>query len=154
MILPGDGAKVRGSSALMRHLDGVALEGHVFLPEGQAAAGGDADLLVDQIDAGDRFRDRMLDLQARVHLDEIELAILVEELDRARAGIAEIGDSLGADRTDLVALGVEAGEPASSRPSGAGAAASSRARPDARHSPCRHREPGSRWRGFSRYFSM
>ena len=37
----------------------------------------------------------MLDLQARIHLDEIELAILVEELDRADAEIAELLDGGG-----------------------------------------------------------
>ena len=51
----------------------------------------------------------MLDLQARVHLDEVELAVLVEELDRAGAAIVELLH--GAWRTivaDLLALlGVE-----------------------------------------------
>src|SRR5690242_8088826 len=61
-----------------------------------------------EIDAGDCFRYRMLDLQARVHLDEIELAILVEELDRAGAGIAEISNGLGTDAADAGPfLGVE-----------------------------------------------
>ena len=32
----------------------------------------DADLLANQIDPGNQFRHRMLDLQARVHLEEIE----------------------------------------------------------------------------------
>jgi hypothetical protein len=50
-----------------------------------SAAGGDADLLAHQIDAEDRLGHRVLDLQAGVHLDEVELAVLVEELDRARA---------------------------------------------------------------------
>ena len=31
--------------------------------------------------------DRVLDLQAGVHLDEVELAVLVEELDSAGAGV-------------------------------------------------------------------
>src|SRR2546430_11642907 len=33
-----------------------------------------------EIDAGDELGDGMLDLDARVHLDEVELPVLVEEL--------------------------------------------------------------------------
>ena len=80
---------MRGSSALIRHSMAWPSKRDVVLRERQAEAGGDADLLVDEVDAGDRLGDRMLDLQAGVHLDEIELAVLVEELDRAGAGIAE-----------------------------------------------------------------
>jgi hypothetical protein len=46
----------------------------------------------------------MLDLEAGVHLDEVELAVLVEELDRAGARIAELGDRVGHDAADPVAL--------------------------------------------------
>ena len=109
MIVPGEGAKVRGSSALMRHSMAWPSKRHVVLREGQAAAGGDADLLVHEVDAGDRLGHRMLDLQAGVHLDEVELAVLVEELDRAGAGIAELGDGLGARSPPILRalLGVE-----------------------------------------------
>ena len=72
----------------------------------KAVARGDADLLVDEVDAGDRLGDRVLDLQARVHLDEIELAVLVEELDGAGAGISELGHGVGDDLADLVARGL------------------------------------------------
>ncbi len=54
-----------------------------------------------QIDARDRFRDRMFDLKAGVHLDEVELAVLEEELDRAGAGIAEVGNGARAGGADL-----------------------------------------------------
>ena len=70
--------------------DGMALEHDVLLGEAQRAAGGDADLLAHDVDAGDRFGDRMLDLQAGVHLDEIELAVLVKEFDGAGAEIAQL----------------------------------------------------------------
>ena len=92
-----EGARVLGVDAAF---DGVAEEADVVLLHRQAAAGGDADLLVHEVDAGDRLGHRMLDLQARVHLDEVELAVLVEELDGAGAGIAEIGDRLGAGPAD------------------------------------------------------
>jgi hypothetical protein len=69
-------------------LDGVAVDHDVLLRKRQRRAGGDADLLAHQVDAGDHLGDRMLDLQARVHLDEVELAVLVQELDRAGAAVA------------------------------------------------------------------
>ena len=78
-------------------LDGVAVEGDVVLREGERRAGGDADLLAHQIDAGDHLGHRMLDLQAGVHLDEIELAVLEQELDRAGAAIAEPAHGVGGE---------------------------------------------------------
>ena len=53
------------------------------LPERERVARRDPDLLLDQVDAGHHLRDRMLHLDAGVHLDEVELAILQQELDRA-----------------------------------------------------------------------
>ena len=53
-------------------------------------AGGDADHLLDQIDAGDQLGHRMLDLQPRVHLQEVEALVLSgDELDRAGAVVAD-----------------------------------------------------------------
>ena len=46
----------------------------------------------------------MFDLQSRIHLDEVELAVLVEELDRPGAGIAERGDGVGDDAANAGAL--------------------------------------------------
>ena len=65
----------------------MATKVHVFLPEWQWFAGGDVHLQVHEIKSGDKFRNWMLDLQARVHLKEIEVAILVDdELDGASVG--------------------------------------------------------------------
>src|SRR5688500_12833467 len=47
----------------------------------------------------------MLDLDARVHLDEIELAVLVEELDRAGARVTELLHGGPDDAADALALG-------------------------------------------------
>ena len=53
---------------------------------------GDHQLELDQIQAGGEFGDRVLDLQAGVHLEEVEVTLLVgEELDRARADVADRG---------------------------------------------------------------
>ncbi len=48
----------------------------------------DPDLLTDQVDARDQLGDRMLHLKAGVHLQEPELAVLVEELDGAGVDVA------------------------------------------------------------------
>ncbi len=48
----------------------------------------DPDLLADQVDARDQLGHRVLDLQAGVHLQEPELAVLIEELDRAGVDVA------------------------------------------------------------------
>ena len=48
-------------------------------------AGGDLDLRPHEVDPGDHLGHRMLDLQAGIHLDEVELAVLVQELDGAGA---------------------------------------------------------------------
>ena len=72
---------------------------------GKSAAGGDADLLVHEVEAGDRLGDGMFDLQARVHFDEIELAILIEKFDGAGARIAEFGNGACADIADPRAFG-------------------------------------------------
>lgn len=41
---------------------------------GEALAGGDPHLALHQVDIGHLFRDRVLDLDARIHLDEDDLA--------------------------------------------------------------------------------
>ncbi|KAK1238641.1 hypothetical protein MKX07_004217 [Trichoderma sp. CBMAI-0711] len=89
-----------GHEALLRvlgvdaGLDGGAPLAHLLLDLGlgqrQLLAGGDAELPLDEVQAGDHLGDGVLDLQARVHLHEVELAaVLVEdELDRAGADVA------------------------------------------------------------------
>jgi hypothetical protein len=82
----------------------VAEERDVFLREPKRGAGGDAQLLLHQVEPGDRLGDRVLDLQAGVHLDEVELAVLIEELDGAGAAILHFGHGVGAGLADLLAL--------------------------------------------------
>ena len=80
------------------------LQHDVVLRERQLLAGGDHQLLAHQVDAGDHLGDRMLDLDAGVHLDEVEAAVLVQELERAGAAIADADAGLDADLADLGAL--------------------------------------------------
>ncbi len=87
-----------------------------FLRQREIGAGADADLLENEVDIGDHLGHRMLDLDARIHLDEVELAFLVQELDRADAEILDLAHRLGDRFADLLALrGVEGGEGLSSQ---------------------------------------
>src|SRR6266581_516531 len=76
--------------------DGMPLGLDVALPEPQLFAGGDADLGLDDVDAGSLLGDRVLDLDPGVHLDEIELVVLVEELEGAGAAIVDLAAGLRA----------------------------------------------------------
>ena len=61
----------------------------------------DANLPSHQIDAGHHLGDRVLDLQPRVHLEEVEPAVLVEQkLDRAGIGVADGARDRGRRRRD------------------------------------------------------
>ena len=84
MTRPGVGMKVVGILGGDAALDRVAGEADVALPVAKRRAGGDADLLAHEVDAADHLGDRMLYLQPRVHLDEGELAVLVQELRACR----------------------------------------------------------------------
>ena len=87
---PGVGTKP-SPSALIPALDRVAAQRDVVLVERQALTGRDAQLLADDVDAGDHLGDRVLHLDAGVHLEEGEGAALRvhEELDRARPRVLE-----------------------------------------------------------------
>ncbi len=71
------------------HLDRVAAEAHVGLRVAELLAGGDADLLAHQIDPRHHLGHRVLHLQARVHLEEVELALRPQEFDRARVLVTD-----------------------------------------------------------------
>ena len=112
----------------------------------QAVALRDADLLAHQVDAADHLGHRMLDLEPGVHLDEVEFAVLVEELDRAGAAIAHVGHRLGDDAAHLRALLGRDDRRGRflDAPSGGGAGSSSRARRGGSPCPRRRRTPGTR----------
>src|SRR4029077_8622525 len=71
-------------------LDRVTLQHDVALLPGELLPERDADLLLHDVDAADHLGHRVLDLHARVHLDEVEIAVLVEELDGAGAFVAQL----------------------------------------------------------------
>src|SRR5258705_1312699 len=74
---------------------------NLFLTKTKRRAGGDCDLLTNKIDPGDKFGDRMLNLESSVHLQKIEIASLVrdQKLDRARPHIVYRARQLYCGRT-------------------------------------------------------
>src|SRR6185436_1362839 len=77
-------------------LDRMPARRHVLLSERQALALRDEDLEADEVQAGDLLGHRVLDLEPRVDLEEVELPRRVDhELDRARVVVAD-----GAPRGD------------------------------------------------------
>ena len=76
-------------------LDGVTvlLEGPVLESVGELAAGGDPEHLLDEILTGDHFGDRVLDLETGVHLEEVEVLVLIAEHLDGTGGV--VVDSLG-----------------------------------------------------------
>jgi hypothetical protein len=102
----------RGLEALLgvlgvdAHLDRVALEAHVLLSDGERMAGSHAQLLGHDVEAGDQLADGVLDLQARVHLHEHDAALArAQELDRARADVADLARRARGHGPELGALG-------------------------------------------------
>ncbi len=69
-------------------LDSVPFEMNLLLTPTQPPARRDGQLLLDDVHAGDHFRDRMFDLQTGIHLQKIEVARPIEQkLDGAGVGI-------------------------------------------------------------------
>ena len=94
-MVPGDGMNLppAGSSALMRTSMACPRGAISSCVKVERLARRDAQLPLDEVESGHEFGHRVLDLQARVHLEEEELAVLVEELDGARVDVAAgLGD--------------------------------------------------------------
>src|SRR5690625_2619888 len=72
-----EGDRVLGIDAA---LEGVTGDGDVLLANAQRVAGGNAELLLDDVDAGDHLGDRMIDLDALLYLDKKVLAVLIQVL--------------------------------------------------------------------------
>ena len=81
--------------------DRVPAHADLALREGQFLARGHADLHLHDVDAADQLGDGVLDLHARVHLDEVELTVFVEELKGARTAVADL---LAGGRTAIAHL--------------------------------------------------
>src|SRR5258708_6330597 len=86
-------------------LDGVsAMHDGALQHISQLFARGDHDLTLHQVNVRDHFGDRMLHLDARVHLDEVEPPLLVhQKFDGAGIVIADLAERLAEDFSDLLA---------------------------------------------------
>src|SRR5712691_3652663 len=82
----------------------VAANLDVLLAHGQPLARGDANLLLDDVDAGDHFGHRMFDLDACIHLDEVELAFFIEIFESTGAAVADLAAGLDTALADTRAL--------------------------------------------------
>ena len=90
--------------------DGVAVKFHVALLDGEVGSSGNADLLENQVNVGDHLGHRMLDLNACVHLNEVEFAVLIQEFDGADTEILDLAHCLGDRLADRLArAGIERG---------------------------------------------
>src|ERR1700761_1762914 len=87
----GGGRKGFGMLGVDAALDGMPTEGDGRSDDiGQAFTGGDADLSLDKVEAGDELGDRMLHLDAGVYFDEIKILVFIhQELDGACVGVAD-----------------------------------------------------------------
>ena len=81
----------------------MAADDHVFLLDRQLLAATDQQHFLDDVDAGDHLGDRVLHLYTGVHLDEVEVAIFIEELEGTRAAVADVDARLDAAGLDLAA---------------------------------------------------
>src|SRR5262249_4815826 len=85
---PGGGSERLRVLGIDPTFDRMAGQRDLVLAERQRCARCDADLFNDEVEPGDHLGDWVLDLQTRIHLDEVELAVFIEELDGTRAAIA------------------------------------------------------------------
>jgi hypothetical protein len=71
-------------------------------PRGESSSCANGSASPAEIDAVDELGDRVLDLQARVHLEEVEAAVLVhDEFDRPRVDVADVARETDGGRAEL-----------------------------------------------------
>ena len=86
----GAGRERLGMLGVHPALDGMPGEKDVVLLEREGLSGRDPDLRLDDVDAGHRLGDAVLDLNAGIDLHEVEPAVAVhQELERARVHVAD-----------------------------------------------------------------
>src|SRR5207237_2943209 len=81
-------------------LDRMAALHDVALAQAELVAGRDANLLLDDVDPRHELGHRVLDLNPRIHFDEVEFFFLVEEFERAGAAIADLAARFGGALAD------------------------------------------------------
>ncbi len=111
VIEPGAGAKfLWAASAFIRHSIAQPRSSTSLLGDREPLAGGNQDLLADDVDAGDHLRHAVLDLDPGVHLEEEVLVADLHALDGAGAAVADRRRRVGRDPADPLAhLGIHMG---------------------------------------------
>ena len=94
----------------------IFLPRHAAVARADARAAGDADLRLDQVDAGHHLGDGVLDLDARIDFDEIKLASVgvLQEFDRA--GVTVIGGAANLQRRGAQFGALRSAEKSGGRP--------------------------------------
>ena len=140
VIVPGEGRKpFATSSALIRHSIAWPWRRTSSCVNSSGSPGRDLHLLAHDVDARDDLRDRVLHLDARVHLHEVVGAVGREQaLDRPRGAVAGRAGRVDRDLADPRAqLGADSRATASPRrASDGGAGSCSRARRGGSTFPC------------------
>src|SRR4029078_9930679 len=107
---PGRRAKSDRALCIDAAFDGVAVKLHIALLDGEVGSGGNSDLLEDQVDVGDHLGHRMLDVNACVHLNEVEFAVLIQEFDGTDTEILDLAHCLSDRLADRVPrIGIDGG---------------------------------------------
>src|SRR5690606_33006144 len=99
---PGTGRELEGIFGVDAALDGMAPERDIALAQREFLAGGNQYLLLHQVNTGDHFSDRVLNLDTGVHFNEKELAVFVQELKRARTAVVDLAAGIGATFADTL----------------------------------------------------
>ena len=73
----------------------------VALTVAQLLSSSDANLFLHEINAGHHFRDRVLNLNARIHFNEIELACFIEKFESTRTTVTNLAAGLSAAVADF-----------------------------------------------------
>src|SRR5439155_20542392 len=97
------GEVLRGVLGVDPALDRVAAQRDVLLGDRELLPHRDPDLLAHDVDAGRHLGHAVLDLHARLHLEEEVLAVGQEALDRARRPVPDRPGGLRSDRPDPLA---------------------------------------------------
>ena len=96
----GRGHKGVGILGIDPALDGMAPDLDIGLAVTQGPVVGDIQLLLDDIHAGDQLGHRMLHLNPGVHLDKVELPVLVEEFEGSGPPVTYTSAGLGTNLAD------------------------------------------------------
>src|SRR6185436_9838330 len=93
----GRGEVLVGGLRVDPALDRVAAKLDVLLTDRELLAGGDPDLLANDVEPGDHLGDAVLDLNAGVHLEEEVVLADLQALDGSGGAVADSRRGVGGD---------------------------------------------------------